>query len=62
MEDQMDKKPLQRRDFLKNIGSFFLGAILVPFERLFRGTKDADAKPSPIREAMHYSTDDNLAG
>ena len=58
----MNKQKVQRRDFLKGAGSFLLGAVLIPFERLFREEKNAGVKPSSMKEAMHYTVDDNLAG
>lgn len=58
----MNKKIVQRRVFLKSISGFLLGAILLPFERFLRNEKSDEQKSSSMKEAMHYSTDDNLAG
>ena len=58
----MDKQTMERRDFLKRMGSFFLGIIFMPFVRLFREKKDMPARPASTREAMHYTSGDNLAG
>ena len=58
----MDKQPMERRDFLKGMGSLFLGIIFMPFIRLFRKKKDIAAGPASMREAMHYTSGDNLAG
>ena len=58
----MDQKITKRRDFLKSMGSLFLGVIVFPFERLLRKGSPGPAKPASTREAMHYTVDDNLAG
>ena len=58
----MNKQAVKRRDFLKSMGSLFLGVIVFPFERLLRKGSPGPAKPTPMREAMHYTVDDNLAG
>ena len=58
----MDKQTIDRRDFLKRMGSLFLGIMCVPFVRLFPGKKKPTASSAPMREAMHYTSGDNLAG
>lgn len=56
----MNQQPMKRRDFLKGVGSFLLGIALLPLDRLFRPRKSDHRKP--LREAMYYTVDDNLAG
>ena len=58
----MDKQTTERRDFLKRMGSLFLGVVFIPFVRFSRGEKDIAARPASMREAMHYTSGDNLAG
>lgn len=58
----MEKRTMERRDFLKRTGSFFLGMMCLPFARLFREKKNTVARPASTREAMHYTSGDNLAG
>jgi hypothetical protein len=60
--DKMDKQTMERRDFLKRMGSLFLGIIFMPFIRLSRKKKDIAAGSASMREAMHYTSGDNLAG
>ncbi len=58
----MNKQSVKRRDFLKTTGSFLLGVFLVPFEQFFRKEKIENKDATSTKEAMHYTTDDNLAG
>ncbi len=53
---------MERRDFLKRMGSFFLGMMCLPFARLFGGKEKSPTRPPSTREAMHYTSGDNLAG
>ena len=57
----MEEQTMERRDFLKRAGSLFLGMLLMPFMRFFRTRKTAKIDSS-TREAMHYTSGDNLAG
>lgn len=58
----MNKQTVERRAFLKTTGSFLLGVILIPFERFFRKEKVENKGATSTKEAMHYTTDDNLLG
>ena len=58
----MGKQLMERRDFLKRMGSLFLVIMCLPFARLFGGKEKGPAQPAPMKEAMHYTSGDNLAG
>ncbi|MBN1870794.1 MAG: hypothetical protein JW847_09500 [Candidatus Omnitrophica bacterium] len=58
----MDKLKMERRDFLKLMGSLIIGLICLPFVRLFRAKKDRPAASPTTREAMYYKSGDSLAG
>ena len=58
----MNKNTVNRRDFLKIAGSFLLGIILIPFDKLFRQENNKQVSSGSMKEAMYYTTDDNLAG
>jgi hypothetical protein len=56
----MNKQIMKRRDFLKGMGSLLLGIALFPFDKIFPHREAKDRKP--LREALYYTVDDNLAG
>lgn len=61
-EVHMDNKKVSRKEFLKIIGSFLLGIILIPlskFENLFNKNKKTDIAR---RQAMFFKRSDHLAG
>jgi len=58
----MDKQGMERRDFLKGLGSLFLGLVCLPALRLFKSRKEPSGPVSPMREAMYYKSGDHLAG
>lgn len=51
-----------RRGFLKKAGIFLSGAVLYTLERLFPKAGPFENKRTSLQEAMHYRTDDTLAG
>ena len=58
----MDQPKINRRNFLKSIVSLILGVFLFPIERLFHRQGSGTAQPHSMREAMYYTSGDNLAG
>jgi hypothetical protein len=58
----MEKQTMERRDFLKRMGSIFLGVLFIPLARLFHTKDSSSSKQTSTREAMHYTSGDNLAG
>ena len=55
---------LKRRPvFIKGLeGALILGVFLFPIERLFHRQGSGTAQPHSMREAMYYTSGDNLAG
>lgn len=60
----MNKPKIKRRDFLKTAGSFLTGIILIPIGRLLGiiPKPRRENHNTSLKEAKHYTTDDNLAG
>lgn len=58
----MEKQIMERRDFLKRVGTLFLGILFMPFVRLFGEKNDGVIRPTSMREARHYTSGDSLAG
>ena len=51
-----------RRSFFKKAGAFLSGAIAFSLGGLFPKTDPTGQKQTSLKEAMHYKTDDTLAG
>ncbi len=57
----MNKKLINRRNFLKIMGSFSLGILLLPLEKFLKKKKEGPTLTNS-REAKFYTSSDHLAG
>lgn len=53
---------MDRRNFLKLLGTFFLGTIFLRFQKLFGSNESSSFKKDSLKEAKFYTSSDHLAG
>ncbi len=58
----MKMKKITRRNFLKFIGVYLIGAAVLPFEKFFNSSKKPKKTFINPKEAKYYTTANDLAG
>lgn len=59
---EMKNKTVDRRNFLKGVGSLLVGAVCLRVTRLFGPAEQSKENKIPAKEAKYYTQADHLAG
>jgi hypothetical protein len=58
----MNNSQIKRRNFFKKAGVFLSGVILFMIRQWLPRADSPEKQQTSLKEAMHYKTDDTLAG